>query len=74
MAQKDTLFRILNRCTFYRNAFRVSGWLLFLSMIIATGLAGFILKLTTHQKPPQFIICTVDGRMIPITSLKKGSR
>ncbi len=71
MAQKDTLFRILNRCTFYRNTFRTTSWLLFLSIIIATAMAGFILKLTISQKPPQFIICTVDGRMIPIASLKK---
>ncbi len=71
MAQKDTLFRILNRCTFYRSAFRITSWLLFLSIVLATGLAGFILKLTVNKKPPQFIICTVDGRMIPTASLKK---
>ena len=43
------------------------------SLIIATGLSVLILKWTINQKPPQFIICTVDGRMIPIASLQKKS-
>ena len=74
MSQSVLLAKVLNSCTFYRNALRGSSWLLLASTILSLGGAGFALYKVYNPEPPIFIICTVDGRMIPVDSLKHRTR
>ena len=74
MSQSILLAKVLNSCTFYRNALRGSTWALLLSTILSLAAAGFALYKVNNPKPPIFIICTVDGRMIPVDTLKHRTR
>lgn len=74
MSKSLILERILNNSTFYRNAFRKTGWLVLISTFISLGIAGYITLKIFNPEPPVFIICTVDGRMIPVDSLTHKTR
>ncbi len=71
MSQEDALSLVINRNFFYRDNFRRVAFLLVVSMCV-NGLLGTItIYAFFNQKPPQFIVSTEDGRLIPIAPLNQ---
>jgi len=71
MSQEDALSLVINRNFFYRDNFRRIAFLLVVSMVV-NGCLGLVTAYAFfNQKPPQFIVSTEDGRLIPIAPLSQ---
>lgn len=58
---------IANQSQFYRNGFRKVLGMVFVLILIAYGLLGFIVYLHMTRPTPQYFVTTSGGRLIEIT-------